>query len=230
MIDPHPATSTKAAMNEFPDDIYTEPERDIDTLANLGPLTGMAGVWTGPRGLDVHPVAEGTEKQAYIERIELQPIDPQTNGPQLFYGLLYHTLVVKPDTPETFHDQVGYWMWEPATGTVIQTLAIPRGQIAMAVGHAAPDAKSFRLEAVRGSETNGIVSNPFLEYAFRTVQYTIDVRINANGTWSYDEDTVLIIPGQAEPFHHTDRNLLTRVEPPVPNPLARAAAEAAAKR
>jgi hypothetical protein len=214
-------------METFPKDIYTEPEPDVDTLANLGPLTGMAGVFTGPRGLDVHPVVEGTEKQAFIERIELQPIDAQTNGPQLFYGLRYHTIIVKPDLVETFHDQVGYWLWEPATGTVIQTLAIPRGQIAMAVGHAAPDAKSFRLEAVRGSETNGIVSNPFLEYAFKTVSYTITVTINADDTWSYDEDTVLIIPGRSEPFHHTDRNLLTRIGAPVPNPTARAASKAA---
>jgi hypothetical protein len=208
-------------MEPFPEDIFTEPDPDVDTLSNLGPLTDMAGVWTGPRGLDVHPVAEGTEKQAFIEHIELQPIDPQTNGPQLFYGLRYHTRIVKPDAVETFHDQVGYWLWEPATGTVLQTLAIPRGQIAMAVGRAAPDATTFRLEAIRGSGTNGIVSNPFLEHAFKTTHYTITVTINGNGTWSYDEDTVLIIPGRPEPFHHTDRNLLTKIGEPTPNPLAR---------
>ena len=28
-------------MSDFPRDIYTEPEPDADTLANLGPLTGM---------------------------------------------------------------------------------------------------------------------------------------------------------------------------------------------
>jgi hypothetical protein len=210
-------------MDEYPKDIYTEPERDVHTLRNLGPLTGLAGVWMGARGLDVNPKPDGPQKQVFIERIELQPIDPQPNGPQLFYGLRYHTHIVKPGEVETYHDQVGYWLWEPATGTVIQTLAIPRGQVAMAVGRAAPDARQFRLEAVRGSETNGIVSNPFIEYAFRTVSYTIDVTINADDTWSYDEDTVLIIPGQAEPFHHTDRNLLKRVAPAVPNPLAQEA-------
>ncbi len=56
--------------------------------------------------------------------MELQPIDAQTSGPQLFYGLRYHTRIVKPDVVETFHDQVGYWLWEPATGIVLQTLAI----------------------------------------------------------------------------------------------------------
>ena len=78
----------------------------------------------------------------------------------------------------------------------------------MAVGQAAPDAKSFTLEAVRGSLTNGIVSNPFLEQAFRTDRYTIKVDIHPDGTWSYEQDTLLIIPGQSEPFHHTDRNRL----------------------
>src|SRR5262245_4131358 len=71
-------------MEDFPKDIYTEPEPEVDTLANLGPLTGMAGIWTGTRGLDVNPKPDGPETQAFIEHMELQPIDAQTNGPQLF--------------------------------------------------------------------------------------------------------------------------------------------------
>ena len=208
-------------MSEYPDDIYTEPS-DVDphTLKNLGPLTNMAGVWEGVRGLDVNPKPDGPERQVFVERIELQPIDPQTNGPQLFYGLRYHTHVVKPRQVETYHDQVGYWLWEPATGNLIQTLAIPRGQIAMAFGRAAKDARSFELIATRGAQTNGICSNPFLEHAFKTVEYRIKVTIGEN-TWSYDEDTVLMIRGKSEPFHHTDRNTLTKIAEPTPNPLAR---------
>jgi hypothetical protein len=212
-------------MEKYPEDIYTEPEPDPDTLANLGPLAPMAGLWIGSQGLDVHPKPDGPEKQVFIENYELQPIDAQTNGPQLFYGLRYHTRIFKPDDPETFHDQVGYWLWEPAAGALLQTVAIPRGQVAMAAGSANPNAKSFRLEAIRGSLTNGIVSGPFLEYAFRTETYTITVTINADGTWSYEQDTVLIIPGQAEPFHHTDRNTLRKVGAPTPNPMALAAAK-----
>lgn len=209
-------------MNEFPEDIYTEPANlDVDTLKNLGPLTGMAGIWEGMRGLDVKPKAEGPKKQAFVERIELQPIDPQTNGPQVFYGLRYHTHIVKPEQVKTYHDQVGYWLWEPATGTVIQTLTIPRAQVAMAVGKANADSTSFELVASRDSETYGICSTPFLDYAFKTVEYRIKVTINPDGTWSYDEDTVLMIRGKTEPFHHTDRNTLTRVAEPTPNPLAR---------
>jgi len=208
-------------MKRFPKDIFTEPEPDPHTLRNLGPLTPLAGIWEG-RGLDVHPAAEGTEENTYIERYELQPIDAQTNGPQLYYGLRYHTRIVKPDDVETFHDQVGYWLWEPATGTVLQTLAIPRGQTALALGKASPDAKTFELVAKRGSEVNGICSNPFLEYAFQTIEYRIRVTLHADGTWSYAQDTILLVRDRPEPFHHTDHNTLRKIGEPTPNPTARA--------
>ena len=207
--------------HSYPDDIYTEPAFDVETLNNLGPLTGMAGLWRGQRGLDTKPKADGPRKQAFVETIELQPIDAQTNGPQLLYGLRYHTHITKPDQVKTYHDQVGYWLWEPATGKIIHTLAIPRGQTAMAVGYAAADARSFELVATRGLETYGICSDEFIELAFKTVEFRIKVTINADGTWSYDEDTVLMIKGQTEPFHHTDRNLLSKIGEPTPNPLAR---------
>jgi len=209
-------------MTEFSQDIYTEPSNiDVDTLKNLGPLRGMAGVWQGQRGLDVKPKAEGPKKQAYVERMELQPIDPQTNGPQLLYGLRYHTHIVKPEQVKTYHEQVGYWLWEPATETVIHTLTIPRGMTAMAGGQAAADAKEFELLATHDSEHYGIRSSPFLDYAFKTVEFRIRVTINADGTWIYDEDTILMIKGQTEPFHHTDRNTLVKIAEPTPNPLAR---------
>jgi len=209
-------------MSEFSDDVYTEPaEVDVHTLANLGPLRRMAGVWEGQRGLDVKPKADGPRKQAYVERIELQPIDPVTNGPQLLYGLRYATHITKPGLAKTYHEQVGYWLWEPATGTVVHTLTIPRGMTAMASGLAAPDATSFELVATQGLDTWGICSTPFLTYAFKTVEFRIKVGLNEDGTWGYEEDSVLQIHGQPELFHHTDKNLLTKVAEPTPNPLAR---------
>lgn len=211
-------------MDTFPTDIYTEQEPDVDTLANLGPLTGMAGIWIGERGLDINPKPDGPEKDAYIENYELQPIDAQANGPQLLYGLRYHTRIVQPNETETFHDQVGHWLWEPATGALLLTLSIPRGQVAMLAGHAAAEAKTFQLEAVRGSLTNGILSGPFLEYAFRTESCTLTVTVG-DRTWSYEQDTVLMVRGQSEPFHHTDRNTLRKIGEPTPNPTALAAAK-----
>lgn len=207
----------------YPKDIYTEAEPDVNTLTNLGPLAGLAGVWEGKRGVDINPKAEGAVKDPYIEHIELQPIDAQTNGPQLFYGLRYHTRIVQPNEVETFHDQVGYWLWEPATGNILFSLSIPRGQTLMAVGNAPADAKTFTVKAVRGSLTNGIISNPFLEQSFTTESYEITVKINDDGTWSYDQSTMMIIPGYDEPFNHRDRNRLTKIAEPTPNPTALAA-------
>ncbi len=206
-------------------DIFTEAEGDPDTIANLGPLRPMAGTWVGTRGADEHPVAEGTEFDQFSETYELLPIDFQTNGPQLFYGMRYHTHILKPTELATFHDQVGYWLWEPAANAVTLTLGIPRGQALLAIGPAAPDAREFELTAVAGSSINGIVSNPFLEEAFRTVSYRIRVTINDDDTWSYEEEGVLEMPDRDAPFSHIDRNTLSRVAPALPNPLAKIAAQ-----
>lgn len=208
-------------MADFPEDIFTEPD-DVapDTLANLGPLRRLAGVWEGVKGIDLNPKAEGPERKEYIERIEMQPIDAQANGPQLFYGLRYHVHILATDEEATFHDQVGYWLWEPATGLVLQTLAIPRGQIAMAAGRSAADAKSLVVSAERGQTEYGICSTAFLEYAFRTDSYRLEVTFNDDGSWSYISDTMLVVRGQsAEPFRHRDRNTLVKVAEPTPNPL-----------
>jgi hypothetical protein len=68
-------------MTRFPTDIFHEPDEvDFDTLKNLGPLAPLAGIWEGQRGLDVHLGEEGSKKDAFHERYELQPIDPQLNG------------------------------------------------------------------------------------------------------------------------------------------------------
>jgi hypothetical protein len=206
----------------IPKDIFTESsDIDVHTLMNLGPLTNMAGVWEGRRAIDVPPKPlTAPTRQEFIERTEMQPIDPQSNGPQLLYGLRYHTHIVKPGEIETYHDQVGYWLWEPATGQVVQTVAIPRGQTVLALGQATADATCFELTATRGETTSGICSEPFLEEAFRTVSFRIKITILSRDSWSYDEDTMLIVRGQPEPFHHADHAELKRIAEPTPNPLA----------
>jgi hypothetical protein len=213
-------------MGVFPEDIFTEPtDVDPDTLANLGPLRAMAGVWEGRKGIDLNPKAAGPERREFMERVELQPIDPQANGPQLFYGLRYHVHINTAEEDATFHDQVGYWLWEPKTGLILQTVAIPRGQVAIAAGQAAADATRFSLKAERGQTEYGICSTAFLEWAFRTDSYRIDVTLNADGSWSYISDTMLQVRGRPEPFRHRDRNTLLKVAEPTPNPLALIAAK-----
>jgi hypothetical protein len=210
-----------ASMNPFPDDIFTEPEDvDPDTLANLGPLRRLAGVWEGKKGIDLNPKADGPERRVFLERIEMQPIDPQANGPQLLYGLRYHIHINTPEEDITFHDQVGYWLWDAATGLIMQTLSIPRGQVALAGGRATSDGSGLVVSARRGETQYGIASAAFLEYAFRTDSYELTVTFNPDGSWSYVSDTMLSVRGQAEPFRHRDRNTLVKVGEPTPNPLA----------
>lgn len=213
---------------DIPADIFTEPEDiDPDTLSHLGPLRRLAGVWEGRGGTDVNPKADGPEHRQYYERIEMQPIDPQPNGPQLFYGLRYHQHVNTPEEDITFHDQVGYWLWEPATGLILQSLAIPRGQVALSAGHAAADATRLVVESRRGETEYGIASTFFLEQAFRTETFRLDIEFHDDGSWSYVSDTTLIVRGQSEPFVHRDRNRLTKVAEPDLNPwlkIARAGA------
>lgn len=217
-------------MTPFSDDIFTEPEDiDPDTLANLGPLRRLAGVWQGRKGVDLNPKAEGPERREYIERIEMQPIDPQPNGPQLFYGLRYRVHIVTEEEDTTFHDQVGYWLWEPATGLVMQTLAIPRGQVALASGQAAPDAPAFKVRAERGGPGYGVCSTDFLEWAFRTESYELEIAFHDDGGWSYVSDTMLLVRGRPEPFRHRDENTLARLAEPTPNPLARIRRDGVAK-
>jgi hypothetical protein len=200
-------------------DIYTEPEDfDLDTLRNLGPLAALAGTWEGG-GTDVHPVADGPEDEAYKERIVFEPIDPQTNGPQLLYGLRYHQHVNKLDEPLTFHDQVGYWLWEPATQALMQTVAIPRGQVALAAGTAEANAKTFSVKSKLDDPHYGLCSAPFLAKNFKTTEYTITITLNADGTLGYQQDMILVMPGR-EPFHHTDKATLRRVAEPKPNPVS----------
>lgn len=202
-------------------DIYTEPEGDPDTLANLGPLRALAGVWEGVMGVDVHAIADGPESDIYVERYEAQPIDFQTNGPQLLYGLRYHSHIVKTGEVAMFHEQVGFWLWEPATQTVTMTLAIPRAQVLLASGSCEPDATSFDIRATRGSMTYGIASSPFLDENFKTTDFRMTVTANADGSWTYDECTSMKLPDRSSDFEHTDRNTLHLIESPTPNPLAR---------
>jgi hypothetical protein len=212
-------------MDSFPDDIFTESaDVDPDTLANLGPLTRLAGEWRSAEGVDLNPKADGPERREYIERILMEPIDPQPNGPQLFYGLRYHVHVNTPEEDITFHDQTGYWLWEPATGLIIQTLSIPRGQVAIAGGRAKPGDDQLVVTAERGSTEYGICSTTFLEHAFRTDRYQLTVTFNADGSWSYVSETTLEVRGQG-PFLHRDANRLVKIAEPTPNPLARIVAE-----
>ncbi|MGR7994018.1 MULTISPECIES: FABP family protein [unclassified Xanthobacter] len=214
-------------MSQILDDVFTEPDFSPDTLANLGPLQRLAGVWQSDTGMDVNPKADGPERRAFSEVAKMEPIDPQTNGPQLLYGLRYHIHITAPGESGTFHDQVGYWLWEPATGLIMQTIAIPRGQVVLAGGTAKPGDKTITVEARRGDTRFGISSTTFLEEAFRTDYYRIDITFNDDGSWTYVTRVDLAVRGQEPVFNHTDTNTLRKILRPRPNPMSASTLESA---
>jgi hypothetical protein len=114
-------------------------------------------------------------------------------------------------------------VYYPEVEALVQTLTIPRGQVAMATGKAARDARAFALRCEFGSPTSGTSSIAFLDYAFKTLEYGIKVTVNADGTWSYDQLTLLKIAGSDQLFRHTDRSTLRKVGEPTPNWLMRSA-------
>jgi len=67
-------------MYNYPSDIYTEPEPDSDTLANLGPLTGMAGIWSSAAGQDVNPKPDGPEYQRFTSTTNSSRSTPRPTG------------------------------------------------------------------------------------------------------------------------------------------------------
>jgi hypothetical protein len=178
-----------------------------------GPLQGLAGEWESDRGgLDTaFSHAEGVVLGTpYLEKLTLKPFGPVDNGSQHLYGLDYKTAMWRGDETNPFHTEVGYWLWDAATGEVLRGFVVPRGITVLAGGFAAADATELTLSATRGGAQYCIGENQYLAKNASTLSYDVTVTIG-DGTWSYKEDTVLRMNEMDEPFHHTDGNTLRRV-------------------
>ena len=182
-------------------------------LALLGPLAPLAGIWEGDEGIDFafSYSKNGGKETPYRERISFEPFGPVDNGPQLLYGLDYRTFAWPIGEEEPFHREVGYWLWDAAAGQVMRCFMVPRGATVLAGGAATADSRELQMQAEAGSEVFGVLSNPHLAKAARTVRYDLSVRIEGDGSFSYEEDTVLQLSLLDKLFHHTDRNRLHRV-------------------
>jgi len=181
-----------------------------DILEGLGPLAPLSGVWEGDAGVDIAPGSSGAVETGYRERLTFDPLGPVVNGPQVLYGLRYATTAWPLDADEAFHEETGYWLWDAGREQVMRCFMVPRGVTILAGGAVSADATELRMSAVCGSETFGILSNPFLDQSFKTVRYDLTIHIHTDGNFSYHEDTQLRIHQQDAIFHHTDRNTLTK--------------------
>jgi len=191
-------------------DVFDKAVGDEAILPHLGPLTALAGRWEGDSGIDVAPGRDGPVQTAYREQLRFEPVGPVINGPQLLYGLRYATTAWASGCDKPFHEEVGYWLWDADAGLVMRCFMVPRGVTINAGGEAVATATAFTLQATLGSNTFGILSSPFLDKAFRTVCYDLNIEVHDDGSFSYHEDTHLQIHGQDLIFHHTDSNKLQR--------------------
>ena len=192
-------------------DVFNKPTAvDEDIVKNLGPLTPLAGIWEGEEGIDISPSRTGPVETRFRERLTFDPIGPVVNGPQVLYGLRYTTTAWPLDQERPFHEEVGYWLWDPQAQQVMRCFIVPRGVTVQAGGQADPEAKNFELVGEVGSETYGITSNPFLDQAFKTIRFTVTVTLHDQDRFSYAEDTQLQIQSLKDVFHHTDQNTLVR--------------------
>jgi len=177
-----------------------------------GPLAGLIGEWEGTGGLDTafsHSRGEvlGTP---YLEKLTFKPFGPVDNGSQHLYGLDYKTAMWRDDEANPFHTEVGYWLWDAATGEVLRGFVVPRGITVLAGGIATADATSFTLRATKGASEYTIGENEYLAKAASTVAYEVTITTGED-TWSYAETTTLLMKEFPQPFAHTDANTLRRV-------------------
>ena len=183
-----------------------------DFARDLGPLGVLIGTWEGIKGDDIAPDNKrGVENNKFREKMVFTPIGRVDNHEQVLYGLRYNTTAWRLGVADPFHEEVGYWLWDAAREQVLRCFLVPRGVSVIAGGTVKVDAKKFHLAAEVGSSTYGICSNKFLDQEFKTTRFELDITIHDQNSFSYAEDTHLLMKGRKDVFHHTDRNTMSRV-------------------
>ena len=184
-----------------------------DADERWGPLAKLAGQWEGDKGRDFsysYSEKKDTEN-LYREEATFDPFGPVDNGTQQLFGLDYRMKAWRIGADDFFHMEVGYWLFEPATGLVHRCFMVPRSTTIVAEGTTTADATSLTLTAKQGSPTNGILSNPYLQQgAALGASYHLEVDLS-DGQFAYKEDLVMNMAAHdGAEMHHTDENVLKR--------------------
>ena len=178
-----------------------------------GPLAGLIGNWkSGLDGLDVsfHNDSGKIAETVFREKTTFSPFGPVENVDRSLYGLDYRTGAWREGEETPFHTEVGYWMWDATNKQVMRCFTFPLAVTLIAGATVEPDATSFRLEAVLGSNTYGILSSPYLDEVARTTRFEVTITLGGD-TFSYDETIVVEHQKSQTVIMHTDRNTLKRV-------------------
>jgi len=183
------------------------------TEPDFGPLAGLIGTWTGDKGLDLAPEPDGSEQSPYYETLSFEAVGNVENAEsQLLAAVRYVQVVRRKSNGELLHDQTGYWIWDAAAQTVMQSLTIPRAVCVLAGGaySAAPTPGAgvcLQVKAKLGDPDWGVVQSPFMWDKARTLSFSHELRIE-DDKLSYVETTRLEIYGRS--FEHKDHNELSR--------------------
>ena len=182
---------------------------------DYGPLAALVGTWKGDKGVDVAPEPDSDERNPYYETIVFEAAGDVTNAEQQTLSIVrYHQVVSRKSNDEVFHDQLGYWLWDPADNTIVESFVIPRGVAVIAGGTLAPavdasDELVFSVAADANSPECGVVQAPFMFKQAKTTAFTHSVTVKGD-EMRYSQTTFLDIYGKKS-YEHTDVNTLQRV-------------------
>jgi hypothetical protein len=178
---------------------------------DYGPLKELIGVWKGEKGLDVAPEPEGTEKNPYFETLTFTAIGDVTNAESQTLSVLhYRQIVQRLSNDEVFHDETGYWMWDPREEIVMHSLTIPRAVCVLA-GAKYTGARNadgdviIEVAAGLGDKNWQIIQSPFMQKNASTTDFRQTITAG-NGKLSYSQTIMVDIYGKL--FEHTDENEL----------------------
>jgi hypothetical protein len=179
---------------------------------DYGPLAQLLGRWVGDNGLDNAPDANAEpDRSPFTDEMTFTVAGYAENAEQQeLVAVKYHHVVRKKENGHIFHDQIGHWIYEPATGVIMHSLTIPRGVCLLAGGvfQKSDDASIFEVSAKAGDETYGIVQSPFMLEKAKTNAFKMKMTVQQD-TLIYREVMSLHIYGKD--FEHVDKSQLQRV-------------------
>jgi hypothetical protein len=182
---------------------------------NYGPLAALIGEWKGDKGVDRAPESEGEERNSYYETIVFEAAGDVTNAEEQVLAIVHYKQVVqRKSNDEVFHHQVGYWLWDSADDTIVETFTIPRAVAVVAGGKLGQpknlaDELVFEVSADVNSSEFGIVQSSFMYNKAKTTAFTHTLTV-AGDQMRYSETTVLDIYDKTS-YDHKDVNTLHRV-------------------
>ena len=95
----------------------------------------------------------------------------------------------RADESDPFHTEVGYWLWDGATGEIVREFVVPRGITVLAGGVADDNAREFTLRAANGEALYTIGENRYLASNASSLSYEVTISVT-EAAWSYQDHHV----------------------------------------